>query len=75
MARPNKMGMTDKQLLRRRGANAAAREAAKTPEQRAAEDAERAKNPLIAIMIKVGNGEMTVAEGVAAAEAIQRGEA
>ena len=74
MAKPNKMGMTDKQILRRRGAHRAAARAAMTPEQRAAEDAERAKKPLIAIMIKVGSGEMTVAEGVAAAEAIQRGE-
>jgi len=75
MSKPNKMGMTDKQIMRRMGANRAAREAAKTPEQRAADEARRMENPIMQIMAKVGRGEMTVDEGVAAVEAINKKEA
>ena len=73
MSKPNKMGMTDSQILRRRRANHAANEARKTPEQRSAEHALLMKKPIVQIMAKVSRGEMTVGEGVAAAEAILKG--
>jgi hypothetical protein len=72
MSKPNKMGMTDKQIMRRRNANRAADEARKTPEQKAAEHARMMEKPIMQIMAAVGRGEMTVDEGVAAAEAINK---